>query len=103
MLNNSTYPSPFSLDTSYGPKFPESGFDLKVNPKLSAIKQMSRLKYGRDVNIVNMDIARRADLDKKVEEQSESTLLSFLLIGYCTNWLLSGKITHALREYSSGG
>ena len=74
MLNNSTYPSPFSLDTSYGPKFPQSGFDLKVNPKLSAIiKQMSRLKYGRDVNIVNMDIGRRADLDKKVEESSESS------------------------------
>jgi len=68
MLNNGTYPSPFSLDTRYGPKYPESGFDMKVNAEVaSIIKQMSRLKYGRDVNIVNMDINRRSDLDKKEE------------------------------------
>jgi len=70
MLNNSTYPSPFSLDASFGPKFPNSGFDIKVNPNLAAIiKKMSRLKYGRDLNIVNMDIARRSDLDKKEESK----------------------------------
>ena len=72
MLNNSTYPSPFSLDASFGPKFPNSGFDIKVNPKLATIiKQMSRLKYGRDINIVNLDIARRSDLDKKQESEPE--------------------------------
>ncbi len=70
MLNNNTYPSPFSLDASFGPKFPNSGFDIKVNPNLAAIiKKMSRLKYGRDLNIVNMDIARRSDLDKKEESK----------------------------------
>jgi len=74
MLNNSTYPSPFSLDASFGPKFPNSGFDIKVNPNLAAIiKKMSRLKYGRDLNIVNMDIARRSDLDKKEEVKPEQS------------------------------
>lgn len=70
MLNNGSYPGPFSLDTSYGPNFPQSGFDMKVNPEVAKIiKQMSRLKYGRDYNIVNQDINRRSDLDKKVEEK----------------------------------
>lgn len=68
MLNRGSYPSPFSLDTRYGPKFPESGFDMKTNEEVARIiKQMSRLKYGRDVNIVNLDINRRSDLDKKEE------------------------------------
>lgn len=68
MLNNGSYPSPFSLDARYGPNFPESGFDMKTNSEVARIiKQMSRLKYGRDVNIVNMDINRRSDLDKKEE------------------------------------
>lgn len=68
MLNNGTYPGPFSLDTSYGPKYPESGFDMKSNAEVARIiKQMSRLKYGRDINIVNQDLSRRADLDKKEE------------------------------------
>jgi hypothetical protein len=70
MLNNGTYPSPFSLDTRYGPKFPNSGFDMQSNPEVSRIiKEMSRLKYGRDVNIVNLDINRRSDLDKREEEK----------------------------------
>ena len=70
MLNGGAYPSPFSLDARYGPNFPESGFDMKVNTEAARIiKQMSRLKYGRDVNIVNMDINRRSDLDKKEEPQ----------------------------------
>lgn len=74
MLNNGSYPAPFSLDTRYGPKFPEGGFDMKVNTEVARIiKQMSRLKYGRDVNIVNLDINRRADLDKKVEEKPQAT------------------------------
>jgi len=70
MLNDGSYPSPFSLDTTYGPKYPKSGFDMKVNTDVSAIiKKMSRLKYGRDVNVVNMDINRRADLDRKEEKE----------------------------------
>ena len=32
---------------------------------------MSRLKYGRDINIVNMDINRRSDLDRKEEKPQE--------------------------------
>lgn len=69
MLTNSSYPSPFSLDTRYGPKYlKETGFDLKVNPEIKDILvKISRLKYGRDVNLVNMEINRRADLDKKEE------------------------------------
>lgn len=69
MLNSNSYPSPFSLDTRYGPKYVnETGFDIKVNTQvMEIIKKMSRLKYGRDINIVNMDINRRADLDKKEE------------------------------------
>jgi hypothetical protein len=73
MLNNGTYPSPFSLDTRYGPNFPESGFDMKSNAEVTRIiKEMSRLRYGRDVNIVNMDINRRSDLDKKEEPKPEA-------------------------------
>ncbi len=73
MLCNNSYPGPFSLDARYGPKYPESGFDMKVNPEVaSIIKNTSRLKYGRDVNIVNMDINRRADLDKREEGKTEN-------------------------------
>ncbi len=74
MLNNNAYPSPFSLDTRYGPKFvKETGFDMKVNPQvMDIVKKISRLKYGRDINIVNMDINRRAELDKKEEVPSNN-------------------------------
>jgi hypothetical protein len=69
MLNDGSYPSPFSLDTTYGSKYPKSGFDMNVNQEVAGIiKKMSRLKYGRDVNVVNMDIGRRADLDRKEEK-----------------------------------
>ncbi|MBP6976231.1 DUF87 domain-containing protein [Candidatus Dojkabacteria bacterium] len=72
MLCNNSYPGPFSLDARYGPKYPESGFDMKVNKEVaSIIKNTSRLRYGRDVNIVNMDISRRADLDKREESKPE--------------------------------
>jgi hypothetical protein len=73
MLSDNRYPSPFSLDARYGSKYPETGFDMKVNKEVvSIIKQMSRLKYGRDINIVNMDINRRSDLDKKEEVKPET-------------------------------
>lgn len=68
LLNDGTYPAPFSLDTSYGAKFPESGFDLPVRKDVAEIiKKYSRAKYGRDVNVVNEDIRIRSQLDKKEE------------------------------------
>ena len=74
MLTDNSYPGPFSLDARYGPKYPKSGFDMKVNPEVSSIiKNTSRLRYGRDVNIVNMDINRRADLDKKEDAKPEGS------------------------------
>lgn len=74
MLNNNSYPSPFSLDTRYGPQYvKETGFDINVNREvMEIIKKMSRLKYGRDINIVNMDITRRADLDSKEEVKADN-------------------------------
>jgi len=79
MLTNSSYPSPFSLDTRYGPKYVnETGFDLKVNPEVKdIITKMSRLKYGRDVNLVNMEINRRADLDRREEESVQNNPSGF--------------------------
>jgi hypothetical protein len=82
MLSDGSYPGPFSLNALYGPKYPESGFDMKVNTEVARIiKQMSRLKYGRDVNIVNMDISRRSDLEKK-EETPQPLQTGFPPIGF---------------------
>jgi hypothetical protein len=73
MLNNGSYPGPFSLNALYGSRYPMSGFDMPINNDVVGfIKQMSRTKYGRDVNVVNADIRRRADLDKPIEESSPS-------------------------------
>ncbi|MCD4811010.1 type IV secretory system conjugative DNA transfer family protein [bacterium] len=73
MLSNGNYPGPFSLNTLYGSEFPMSGFDMTVNKEASAlIKNLSRTKYGRDVNVVNADIKRRADLDKEVKPAPKS-------------------------------
>ena len=79
MLTNSSYPSPFSLDTRYGPKYVnETGFDLKVNPEVKdIITKMSRLKYGRDINLVNMEINRRADLDRVENESAQNNPSGF--------------------------
>jgi hypothetical protein len=72
MLVNGSYPSPFSLNTLYGEKFPLSGFDMPVNREVAQlIKKMSRTKYGRDVNVVNADIRRRADLDVTKESPKQ--------------------------------
>ncbi len=69
LLNNGSYPAPFSLVSTYGPKFSDSGFDLPVNKEVSGIiKEMSRRKYGRDVNVVANDIRIRAQLDRKKEQ-----------------------------------
>ncbi len=63
MISGGKYPSPFSLDSSYGPKYPESGFDIAMNKDISGmIKQLSRTKYGRDVKVVEEEINRRSDL-----------------------------------------
>lgn len=77
LLNNGSYPSPFSLVSLYGPKFPDSGFDLPVNKEVTGIiKEMSRRKYGRDVNVVANDIRTRAQLDRK-EEQAQNPAPGF--------------------------
>ncbi|MBI2356714.1 type IV secretory system conjugative DNA transfer family protein [Candidatus Dojkabacteria bacterium] len=63
LISGGKYPAPFSLDSSYGPSYPESGFDLPVNKEMSQkIRELSRLKYGRDVNVVEQEINQRAGL-----------------------------------------
>lgn len=68
LLTRGSYPAPFSLNALYGPDYPDSGFNLPVNKEIAKIiKQMSRMKYGRDLAVVNDDIRRRSQLDKKEE------------------------------------
>lgn len=63
MIVDGKYPRPFSLDTRYGAAFPEAGFNLARTPEVAQlIKKLSRLKYGRDVNVVQEEISKRADL-----------------------------------------
>lgn len=74
MLVDGNYPSPFSLDPKYGPKFPESGFDIPVNEEVAQlVVRLSRLKYGRDVEIVTDEINRRADLATGGKEATKPT------------------------------
>jgi hypothetical protein len=76
LLNNGTYPSPFSLNTLYGPQYPESGFDLPVNKEVAGIvKEISRRKFGRDLNVVNDDIRTRSQLDQSVEQPKQQQSL----------------------------
>ena len=66
LLVDGSYPAPFSLDTSYGKAFPESGFDLPIDESVvKVIKEMSRMKYGRDVNVVAEDIRIRSQLEQE--------------------------------------
>ncbi len=66
LLVDGTYPSPFSLNSLYGPAYPDSGFDLPVNKEVGEIiKEISRMKHGRDLNVVNDDIRVRSQLDKE--------------------------------------
>lgn len=66
MLVDGIYPSPFSLESGFGPKYPESKFDLPVNKEVSRfIKDFSRTKYGRDVNLVNKEINERSKIEEK--------------------------------------
>jgi hypothetical protein len=68
MLVDGMYPAPFSLESAFGSKYPESKFDLPVNKEVSKfIKEFSRTKYGRDVNLVNKEINERS----KVEERPQ--------------------------------
>ena len=68
LLNRGVYPAPFSLDTLFGSKYPDSGFDLPVRKDVAdIIKKYSRAKYGRDVTVINEDIKIRSQLDKKPE------------------------------------
>ncbi|MFW5702449.1 MAG: type IV secretory system conjugative DNA transfer family protein [Candidatus Dojkabacteria bacterium] len=57
MLVDGEYPSPFSAKIPYDPeKFPENGEVSKT------IRELSRLRYGRDKNIVEAEIGKRAGL-----------------------------------------
>jgi hypothetical protein len=75
LLVKSSFPSPFSLDTLYGSKYPESGFDMPVNKEIGEIvKKISRMKHGRDLNVVNDDIRARSQLDKEEEAPPEKNV-----------------------------
>ena len=68
LLSKGSYPAPFSLNTLYGKKYPESGFDLPESKEVAeTIRKYSSAKYGRDLEVVNEDIRIRSQLDKKEE------------------------------------
>jgi hypothetical protein len=63
LLVDGKYPPPFSLNPGYGSRYKNSGFDIPVNKEVSdLIKKLSRLRYGRDVKVVEEEINKRADL-----------------------------------------
>ncbi len=75
MIADGKYPAPFSLDPSWGSAFPESGFDLPVNKEISdLIKHISRLRYGRDVNLVNEEISQRAELATRGSDKDDANM-----------------------------
>jgi hypothetical protein len=57
LLVNGAYPPPFSMDTTYDDvRYPK-------NPEVAQlIKQLSRLRYGRDRELVEREISKRAKL-----------------------------------------
>ena len=72
LLVKGSYPSPFSLNSLYGPQYPDSGFDIPVNKEVGDIvKQISKMRYGRDLEVVNDDIRSRSQLDKEEEKPAE--------------------------------
>lgn len=79
MLVNGLYPSPFSLESAFGSRYPESKFDLPVNKEVGKfIKEFSRTKYGRDLNLVNKEINERSKIEEKpVESKGMSPLGGF--------------------------
>ncbi len=63
LLCDGKYPTPFSLDTSFYP-LGGSEFNLKTYPQLvPVIKNMSRMKYGRDAKLVAEEIVQRGNLN----------------------------------------
>lgn len=75
LLTKGSYPSPFSLNALYGPQYPDAGFDMPVNKEVGDIvKQISRMKYGRDLQVVNDDIRVRSQLDKEEEKPSPKNM-----------------------------
>ena len=72
LLTDGKYPSPFSLDSTYGSFAPESGFDLPTNEEVSKIiKNVSRMKYGRDINVINEDIRIRSEVSQPQQQPQE--------------------------------
>lgn len=72
MISQGSYPLPFSLDPKYGPSFPESGFDIPVSKEISEmVKNLSRLKFGRDVKIVEEEINQRSGLNDEEEKKDD--------------------------------
>jgi len=83
LLVKGSYPSPFSLDSLYGPKYPDSGFDIPTNEEVGGIiKEISRRKYGRDLNVVNDDIRNRSQLTEDEERPQASQPTGFSPIGF---------------------
>ena len=69
LLNNGSYQSPFSLDSLYGPKYPQSGFNLPKSEKnAETIRQYSRMRYGRDINEVTESISKRSEVGRKFDD-----------------------------------
>ncbi|MBD3328991.1 DUF87 domain-containing protein [Candidatus Dojkabacteria bacterium] len=63
LIADGKYPGPFSMDPAWGKRYPQSGFDVPENEEIAdLIKQLSRLRYGRDVNVVQEEINKRAQL-----------------------------------------
>jgi hypothetical protein len=71
LLVDGKYPSPFSMDTRYDKDhYPK-------NERVAAlIRKLSRLKYGRDRQVVEEEIMKRADLAATAAEKSEKKLPS---------------------------
>ena len=77
LLTDGRYPSPFSLDTTYGSRYPDSGFDMPVNEEMAkVIQDVSRMRYGRDINVVNEDIRSRSEVSQP-EPQPEAPAAGF--------------------------
>jgi len=62
LLVNGEYPAPFSAKVPYDPeKFPE-------HPEIAEmVKELSRLRYGRDRKLIEAEIAKRSDLKEGIQ------------------------------------
>ncbi len=73
LITDGRYSTPFSLEPGFGPQFPNSGFDVPKNKEVGElIKNISRLKYGRDVNIVSEEMTKRAELAYQPGAQTDN-------------------------------